>query len=226
MSQRGAPAIDAEAAVERYLAAVTAQLVGSGRLQSGIAAELRSGLMDAMDAHLSAGLPHAEAAQAAILEFGDPVQVASGFRPEIAARLARRVSVAVLVTGPLVGALWLATAAASQLAPSVQLAGIPLVAAAAGATAWSAVAVIATTGRPSRWLPVRPRWAPTAAAIAGFSAVTADALGLVLLGVQASVSPAHLAPVLAAAGAAASLIRILLARRAASHCLAIRATLA
>jgi len=226
MNEQGAPAADAEAAVECYLAAVTAQLAGSARLQTGIAAELRSGLLDAVDAHQSAGLPRAAAARAAILEFGDPAAVASGFRPEIAARMARRVSVAILVTGPLVGALWLATAAASRLAPDVRLAGLPLVAAAVGMTAWSAAAAIAATGRPTRWLPIRPRLAPTAAAVAGFSAVTADALGLVLLSVQASVSPAHLAVALAAAGAAASLARILLARRAACHCLAIRATLA
>lgn len=47
-----------------------------------------------------------------------------------------------------------------------------------------------------------------------------------MLSVQASVSPGHLAVVLAAAGAVASLVRIVLARRAACHCLAIRATLA
>jgi hypothetical protein len=226
MSRPGAPAMDAEAAVEHYLATFTAHLAGSGRLHSGIAAELRSGLLDAMDAQQAAGLQRAEAAQAAIHEFGDPVQVASGFRPEIAARLARRVGVAVLGTGPLVGALWLATAAASRLSPDIQMAGLPLVAIAVGVTAWSAAVAIAATGRPTRWLPVRPSLAPTAAAVAGYSAVTADALGLVMLSVQASVSPGHLAVALAAAGAAASLVRILLARRAACRCLAIRATLA
>ena len=122
-------------------------------------AELRSGLLDATDAHRSAGLPPAQATMTAIREFGDPVQVAVGFRAEIAAGLARRVAVTLLVTGPLVGLLWIATAAASHLgiplAPPWEWAGLSpglslsiyLVAGAAGITAWAALFGIAATGR-------------------------------------------------------------------------------
>jgi hypothetical protein len=223
--------------VERYLAEVTARLPGPPRAHSGIVAELRSGLLDAADAHRSAGLPPAQAARAAIREFGDPAQVAGGFRAEIAASQARRVAVTLLATGPLVGLLWVATAVASHLAirrglpwPATGLSpglrvGIPLVAVAVGVTVWAAMLGIATTGRLTRWLPARPRWAPAAAAVAGFGAVGADGLGLALLAAQLATAPGKLSPVPAAAAAAASLARLMLARRAARHCLAIRASL-
>ncbi len=203
-------------------------------------AELRSGLLDATDAHRSAGLPPARAALAAIREFGDPARVAAGFHAEIAASQARRVAVTLLVTGPLVGLLWIATAVASHLgihfAPSWQWTGLSpglgvlgvgiyLVAVAVGVTAWAAILGIATTGRLTRWLPARPRQAPTAAAVAGFGAVGADGLGLALLAAQLATVPGKLSPVLAAAAAAASLARLMFAGHAARHCLAIRASL-
>src|SRR5271166_2782070 len=101
MSGPGPPEPGAGPAVEGYLAEVATRLPGSIRARTGIVAELRSGLLDATDAHRSAGLPPAEAALAAIRE--------------IAAGQARRVAVTLLVTGPLVGLLWIAAAAASHL---------------------------------------------------------------------------------------------------------------
>jgi HAAS domain-containing protein len=225
-------------AVEDYLAALTTRLPGPARARAGIVAELRSGLLDAADAHRSAGLPPAEAALAAIAEFGDPGQVADGFRAEVAAGQARRVAVSLLVTGPLVGLLWIATAAASHLRAGPALGGlwagpfpgigvgIYLVAVAAGVTAWAALVGIAATGRLTRWLPARPRRAPTAAAIAGCGAVCADGLGLALLAAGLATIPGRLALLPAAAAAAASLARLLLASRAARHCLTLRASLA
>jgi hypothetical protein len=229
----GAAAAGAGAAVEGYLADVTARLPGPRRGRAAIVAELRSGLLDAADAHRSAGLAPAEAALAAVCEFGDPARVAGGFGAEIAAGQARRVAVALLLTGPLVGALWVVTAAVSHLGisltrpwPSSGLnAGLWLVAVAATVTAAGAVLGIATTGRLTRWLPARPRRAPAAAAVAGFGAVGADGLGLLLLAAELALAPGRLAPLPAGAAAAASLARLLLARRAATSCLALRAAL-
>jgi hypothetical protein len=237
MSRQGPPGSGPELVVEGYLAEVRARLPGSARAQASIVAELRSGLLDATDAHRSAGLAPAQAALAAIGEFGAPAQIAGGFRAEIAASQARRVAVTLLVTGPLVGLLWIATAMASHL--GIQLTapwrgtgvatglgvGVYLVAVAAGVTAWGAMLGIATTGRLTRWLPARPRRPPTAAAVAGFGAVGADGLGLLLLAAQLATVPGRLAVLPAAAAAAASLARLLLARRAARQCLAIRASL-
>ena len=64
-----------------------------------------------------------------------------------------------------------------------------------------------------------------AAAVAGFGAVSADGLGLALLAAQLTVAPGRLSPAPAAAAAVASLARMMLARRAARRCLAIRASL-
>jgi len=237
MTRHFPPEPAAGPAVEGYLAELTARLPGPARAHAGIVAELRSGLLDATDAHRSAGLPPAQAAQAAIREFGHPAQVAAGFRAEIAASQARRVAITLMVTGPLVGLLWIATAAASHLridlAPPGQWTGLPpglgagiyLVAAAAGITAWAAMLSIATTGRLTRWLPTRPRQAPTAAAVAGYGAVSADGLGLILLAAELATIPGKLALLPAIAAAAASLARLLLARRAARRCLALRASL-
>jgi hypothetical protein len=224
-------------AVERYLAEIAALLPGPRRAHAGIVAELRSGLLDATDAHRSAGLPPAQAALAAIREFGDPARVAAGFKAEVAAGHARRVAAGLLATGPLVGLLWVATAVSGHLgvraavpwrwagqSPGLRV-GICLVAVAVGITAWAAVLGIATTGRLSRWLPARPRRAPTAAAVAGFGAVGADGLGLLLLATQLATTSGKLSPVPAAAAVAASLARMTLARRAARRCLAIRASL-
>jgi hypothetical protein len=237
MNRPAGGAAGAGSAVERYLADIAARLPGPARAQAGIVTELRSGLLDATDAHAAAGLRPAEAALAAVREFGDPGRVAAGFGAEIAARQARRVAVTLLVTGPLVGLLWVATALASHLgipfaphwpwagpAPGLR-AAVYLVAVAAGVTAWAAVLGIATTGRLTRWRPARPRQAPMAAAVAGFGAVSADGLGLALLAVQLATAPGQLSPVLAGTAAAASLARMMLARRAARGCLAIRASL-
>ena len=224
--------------IERYLAEVTARLPGPRKAQSGIVAELRSGLLDATDSYQAAGLPPAEAAQAAIREFGDPGLVAGGFLTEIAASQARRVAMVLLVSGPLVGLLWLAAALSGHLAiriaafwewttlPAGLGAGIQLVAVAVAVTALAGVLGIASTGRLSRWLPAAPRRAPLAAAIAGFGAVGADGLGLALLAAELVATQGRLPLLPAAAAAAASAVRLLMARRAAFRCLAMRASLA
>jgi hypothetical protein len=232
----GALPADGWQAVEHYLADITARLPGPAGARRGIVAELRAGLLDATDSHLHAGLAPAQAAAAAIREFGDPEQVAGGFLAELAACHARRVAFVLLCSGPPVGLLWIAAAVASHLAiriaPPGQWAGVPaslgiwLVAVAVAVTAWGALLAIAVTGRLTRWLPARPRRAPTAVAVAGYGAVGADAFGLALLAAELAVVPGRISPLPAAAAALASLARLLLARRAAGGCLALRATLA
>ena len=59
MSRLRPPEPGAESSVEGYLAEVAARLPGPDRTRTGIVAELRSGLLDATDAHTSAGLPPA-----------------------------------------------------------------------------------------------------------------------------------------------------------------------
>ena len=232
------PVPDGGATVEAYLAAISGRLPRRAWARAGIVAELRSGLLDATDAHRAAGLPPAEAAAVAIGEFGDPALVADAFRGEIAARQARAVAISLLAAGPLVGLLWFTAALTSHLGVrlgppwqwqhlsvaarvAVHLLVVPI-----GVTAWAALFGIASTGRLSRWLRVGPRGAPTAAAVAGFAAAGGDALGLSLIAIQLATASGQVAPVPVAVAAAASLTRLVLARRAAHRCLAIRASLA
>jgi hypothetical protein len=224
--------------LESCLAAVTARLPGPARAYADIVAELRAGLLDAIDAHLAAGLSPDTAAETAISEFGDPRRIGDAFRPELAARTARRTALTLLATGPLIGLLWAAAALSSHIgirqappwqwasAPPDSLVAFPLAAAALAVTVWAALVTVAATGRLTRWLPTRPRLTPATAAIAGFGTVTFDVIILMLLISQLIAAPGTLAPVPIAAAATASLTRLTLARRAARRCLTTRATLA
>ena len=169
--------------LERYLAEVTARMPGPARARAGIVAELRSGLLDAADAQRSAGLPPDRAAVAAISEFGDAAGIAAGFRAEIAARHARRVVLTLLVTGPLVGLLWIAEAGASHAGaqsgrPWPWAAPAPglLVAVAVGVRSFRRIfrwnerltrrAREAAPGSPGSGAPGTARWVPTGSACA------------------------------------------------------------
>lgn len=224
-------------AIDAYLREVAAALPGPARARGDIVAELRSGLLDAADAHRHTGLPDAAAAAAATAEFGDPRLVAEAFRPELTARHARRVAVTLVITGPLIGLLWAAAAAASHIAirhaPPWQWAGappgspeaFPLALAAILITGWAALFTVAATGPLIRWLPDRPGLAAITAAIAGFGAMAADTAVFTLLASKLATAPGTLAPVPVTAAAIGSLTRLTLARRAARHCLAARASL-
>jgi HAAS domain-containing protein len=224
------------AVIEAYLSAVATGLTGPARGRGQVIAELRSGLLDAADAHRRAGLAPAAAVQAAVAEFGSPGQIAAAFRPGLAAGQARRVAVVLLATGPLIGLLWAAAARASHVGihavapwywahlPPAAPVALQLIAAVVPITVWTTLLTLATTGRLTRWLPPRPRLAPSAAAIAGFGAATAD---LILLAVLASqlAAPGTLAAGPVSLAAAASAARLILASRAGRRCLASRALL-
>jgi hypothetical protein len=246
--------------VEDYLAEVGARLPGPARQRASILAELRGGLLDTVDAYRDAGVSAANGAHAragataaadaaadaatadaatatAIEEFGDPGLIAAAFGPGLALGQARRVALALLVTGPLVGLLWATAATAShigsrQVPPWHWVGALPgslmvfPLAAAIAIAVWTALFTIAATGRATRWLPDRPRLAPGAAAVAGFGAAGADVALFVLLASQLTVAPGRLAAAPAAAAALASATRLFLAGRAACRCLATRAALA
>ena len=223
--------------IDAYLRQVSATMPGPAHARRDILAELRSGLLDAVDAHRSAGLPAGAAAEAAITEFGDPRQVTDAFRPHLAMVHARRVALTLLATGPLVGLLWTAAALASHIAirnappwqwasaPPLSPAVFPAIGAALLIVVWSALATVAATGKLARWLPASPRVATATAAATGFGAAAADLAIIALLASQVASAPGPLAPLPVAAATAASLTRLTLARKAARNCLANRATL-
>jgi HAAS len=214
--------------IDAYVEQIAAGLPGPARERGDMMAELRSGLLDAFDAHRQDGLADDAAAAAATAEFGEPRVIAATFRSELAVLLARRCALTLAVTGPVVGLLWTAAAVASHIgirhalpweaaAPSGSAAVVRLVLAALLVTAVGALVTIAVTGR----LAARragTRVAPAAAALSGYAAVTVDAAVVTLLATQLAAAPGGLAPVPVAGAAAASLARLLLAWRAARRC--------
>jgi hypothetical protein len=223
--------------IEAYLSQVATALPGPARTRDDIIAELRSGLLDAADAYRAVGHTPGEAATAATAEFGDPRHVAAAFRPELAARQARRLALTLVTTGPLVGLLWITAATASHIAirrappwhwpgmPPAAAIAVPLFAAVFLTFLCAALATLAATGPLVRWLPATQGTASATAAIACFAAAAADLTVFILLGSKLASAPASLAPAPVLAAAAASLARITLARRAARHCLTHRAAL-
>ena len=192
-------------------------------------AELEDGLWTATIAHHARGLPPEEAARAAVAEFGDPCTVGTGFGPELAAATGRRVGLALLTTGPLVGASWLLLVAATwRWAGHEPPATLGLVAALVGlvlvVAVPAAVLSVAVSGRLSRWLPTGPQVGATAAAVAASACVAGD---LVLLGGLLAwiVLAGVLAWPAALLAAGASSTRLSLAGRAVRRCLAARAVL-
>ena len=231
----------AEQVVEAYLDEVAAHLPGPSRARASILAELRSGLLDAVDAHhCSGGLAVSQAAAAATGEFGEPRLVASAFGPELVANQARRVSLTLLVTGPLVGLLWFDAARASHiglhLPPPLDWSGLAFsgrlgvyavavvaaIAICAGifTVASSAIFTMASTGRLSRCVTSSARQVAAGAAIACFGAATADLTILAVLGAWLWTAPGGLPPLPVAVAAVASASRLALAGRAARNSLA------
>jgi hypothetical protein len=234
----------ADRLVEAWLVELAAGLRGPARARAPVVAELRDGLLEAVDSYRADGLAPAEAARAAVREFGEPAAIATEFVAELAAREARRIALALIGTGPLVGLLWGAAMASSHLLAHPVQPGPPwtwpqlpvalrvasaLLAAVLVVGVPAGMFVVAATGRISRWLP-RParhaRLAPTAAATLGVAALAADVIVLTTVSVMAIVMPGRLvwAPVTVAA--LASLTRLVVNTRATRHLLATRAALA
>ena len=215
--------------IDAYVEQVAAGLPGPARDRKDMMAELRSGLLDALDAHRRDGLSDDAAAAAATAEFGEPRVIAATFRSELAVRLARGCALTLARTGPVVGLLWTAAAMASHIgirhalpwetaAPAGSAAVVRLLLVALLMTVGSAVVTVAVTGRLAARRTYRSRIAPATAAVSGYGAVTVDVALFTLLATQLASAPGGLAPLPVACAAAASLARLLLAWRAAERC--------
>ena len=90
-----------------YQTAVAAGLAGSRRARTAIIAEIVDGLLEATRAYQTGGLTAQAAAEAAVGEFGDPRDLARMLVAERAGAAAHRVGLGLVLTGPLVGGLWL-----------------------------------------------------------------------------------------------------------------------
>lgn len=218
--------------IEVYLSQIAAAMPGPARARRDIVAELRSGLLDAADAHRRGGRPAIAAAEAAVAEFGDPHQVARAFQPELAARHVRRLAFLPAAASVPVGLLWAHAVQASHpalsQAPLWRWAGqppVPLAIAAFLIATLAALGAIAVTGRLTRWLPGGPRAAAASAAIGGYTAAAVDTAIFAMLIHQLATSPATLAAIPVSAAASASLARLVFSRRAARRCLTARTAL-
>ena len=222
----------AEREVRTYLAEIATRLTGPAQARRDILAELDGGLADAACAYRADGMSPAQAARAAIAEFGRPDRVAAGFRAELSTAQARRTAFILMTTGPAIGVLWAAAALASGIgahdaAPwrwtgwpagdrlAIHLAVIVLV-----AVIGSILFTLAATGSLTRWLPARPA---TSAAVAATGIAAVDVTLLALLAALAATTPGRLAALPAGAAATASLARLTFAGRAAHSCLTNRA---
>jgi hypothetical protein len=96
------PSLDpaARRVIGTYLAELAERLGSPSPARAAILAELEDGLWTtATAAHQAQSMSPAEAARAAVAEFGDVGTVAAGFGPELAAATGRRVGLALLATG-------------------------------------------------------------------------------------------------------------------------------
>ncbi|MCO1656328.1 HAAS signaling domain-containing protein [Pseudonocardia humida] len=169
---------------DAYLDAVGRRLFGPRRARAAILDELRDGLHEAAAAarRRCPGADTGAAVRAAVREFGPAHLVAAAFAGELACGQARRTVTGLLVTGPLVGLLWLA--AGSPVAASVvgggPLAAVPPAPLVAVAVLAGAV-VLAATGRRGALLGRGRMLAVDGAVVVVAAAVVADLVMLAVL---------------------------------------------
>jgi HAAS domain-containing protein len=204
--------------IDGYLVDLASALGCQKSVRSAIVSEIRDGLMEAASDYKALGMRNREAVEAAIGEFGEPTTVADSFRPEFAARRARRTAIALLASGPLVGIAWIAGAFFTGLPPvRDHLTGpwlaLPLVGLAIVIAAPSSVVAVVTTGRAGIRLPLPPNLPAKAVSIARVAALAADTTLLLMLARYAltTTTSRSLLPLVPAI--VISLARVLLASR-------------
>ena len=198
--------------IERYLAELTL----SDRLTTDALDEVEDGLRETIDGHRRLGLAPVAAVRAAVAEFGGTAMVTAAFRAESSRADTHRLGRRLLLSGPVVGVLWLSALLASAAPPlHLQLPGLwPLltlvgVAVMVGAPS-AAIAVAAS--RPSRRRALSARLAAPAATVSSAAAVTGD-LTLVVIVTAHLVLHGQLYWPLALLAMAASGVRAVLAGR-------------
>jgi hypothetical protein len=214
--------------IDEYLARVADRMPGPARTRAAILAELRSDLLDAVEAHRRAGLASAAAQQMAAEEFGDPPQLAAAFGAELATAEARRLALLLLASAPLIVLAWAAAAIGSHLgarhalpwqweaSPTWHLT-LLLAAAALVIGLFAATAAVAVSGRLTRWLPDCTSLAATSAITAGVAAGAVDLILLLLLARQLAHAPAALDATPVTIAALASITRLAYAQRSIRH---------
>jgi len=98
--------------VRAYLAVLAGLLPVGRRARAHVLDEIEDGLACAIEARTADGRPLEAAAHEAVAEFGDPRSLAHGVLRQVAAARAHRIGAGLVLTGPLVGAVWVTAFAA------------------------------------------------------------------------------------------------------------------
>lgn len=181
-----APGVDPEAVavIDRYLADLASTLPGRAPLAADVRAELREDLLEATVSLLRQAPSPADAARAAIAEFGAAEIIAAAFQPELTVRRARQLGMVLFASGPPVGFCWLAAVFLADSAAGTPWRWLPVAVAPLLIIGVPATALaIAITGRLTRWVSPPPAVSSTAAAIAVGTAAGGDLLLLVGSGI-------------------------------------------
>ena len=135
-----------------YVADVDARIPGWRRGRRSALRELADGLDDGAAHYRRLGIDPGVAAARAVLDCGPPAVVAAEFTTMLATRQARYTALALLLTGPLVGVLWLATLTPEQ-GPEALLRRVPVLGFLILFAVTAGLLTVAATGRASRRLP-------------------------------------------------------------------------
>jgi hypothetical protein len=223
---------DAARVLGAYRTALAAGLAGSRRARTAILLEIVDGLLEATEAYQDRGFAARAAAEAAVAEFGDPGELARQLVAEQAGTAAHRVGLGLVLTGPVVGGVWLAAwASRSGLGWPDQIGALlsqfPVFVVVIGAGVPAAVlATIAGAGPLARRLALMPRHAAGLALFAAGATVVGDGTllaGIAMTGgaITGGATTGWSWPLVAAA--AMSLSRLSAAGMAAHRCARLRA---
>lgn len=200
--------------VVSYLAAVEAGIPRWLLSRRAALDELADGLDDAISDYRTQGLTTHEAALRAVRESGPPPVIADAFTATLSAGHARHTVLALLASGPIIGAVWLAALVPGR-PPMTLLAQVPPLGPVIVASVVICGLTLLLTG-PAR---LRPSWGrlrpPRLAAIACACAAAGDVL---MLGTAMSVAiavPSELAGYPLIGAAALSVTRLIITQRVA-----------
>lgn len=203
--------------IDGYLSEMADGLVASAAARAAVIKEISDGLLESVASYRERGLPEAEAARAAIAEFGAPGTIAVAFQRELGARQARRSALTLMTSGPIVGLAWVIGMVLSSLPPARHhLSGpwwaLPLVGVAIVIGIPGLIATIVATGRTGLRLALPADLPAKAMSIASAAVVAADGTMLTIAALYLAMTSAS--PLLLLAPAiVASLVRICLASR-------------
>lgn len=161
-----------------YLLRLDQALPLTRKQRKRIVAEVADGLQSAVEAHRAAGMAPSEIERVVVEEFGDPEELADEFAHALAPGIARRVGLALVISGPVVGLAWVAVVGrgfdwASRI--SSVLASMPYVAVLLAVTVPAAIVAV-LSGSTSLRRNMSSRVATLAARFAAFGCVLADVL--------------------------------------------------